>query len=90
LALAQTLTIGYRRYSPFLIPRPHAIMENEKDIITLMVGISLRVHNFQARVSGQNFIYREIRPIKLEYSSRVPNCVHAPPDSVWGYIRRAE
>ena len=57
--------------SPFLIPRPNAILENDKDVHTRTVGISLRVHSFQARVSGQIFICREFRPIKFEYYSRV-------------------
>ena len=76
----------------FAIPisRPHAILENERDTYTLTVGISLRVHSFQARVSGQTFVCREFRPIKLEYCSRVPNCMHAPTDGFLGYIKGVE
>ena len=76
--------------SPFLIPRPHAILENDKDVHTRTVGISLRVHSFQARVSGQIFVCREFRPIKFDYYSRVLSCVHALAEGFWGYIRRVE
>jgi len=65
-------------------------MENDKDVITLIAGISLRVHSFQAHVSDQIFVYREFRPIKLEYYSRVPNCKHALPDGSWEYKRRVK
>jgi len=65
-------------------------MENDKDVITLIAGISLHVHSFQARVSDQIFVYREFRPIKLEYYSCVPNCTHALPDGSWEYKRRVK
>jgi len=76
--------------SPLLISRTNAILENERDEYTLTVGISLRVLSFQARVSGQIFVGLEFRPIKLEYYLRVPNCVHAPTDDFWEYIKGVE